>query len=156
MESINLTISNPLEVTRMSKGKGSCIDYGFSNCSVKNNGIVESYVSDHDMIFIEKFCTVPDKQRISYTRNWKILDKPDVLEKLLSFLELELGDSYIIQDNVNTKAEVLIEKLGKTFEKFLPLRERKRKKENAPWMNTDIKTAMRKRKKMETLLEIKN
>ena len=72
-------------------------------------------------------------------------------------MNLELGENYNLEDDVNKKADILIGSLCKTFEKKLPLRKRKRKKQNVPWMNTGIiETAMKKRnRKQKCYLETK-
>ena len=143
-----LTLRNGNNATRESSAKGSktLIDCFFTNFAFKTN-VLKTSISDHYTLAgcfqCNEQLTVSNENILS--RNWSLLDKPNVLDKIRRDLNFK-GTTFLNTQNdlsVNKAFEDLHEILTETLKTHIPLKQRKHR--DKVWIDNTIKNAAAKK-----------
>ena len=138
---------NTTEPTRLTSQSATLVDHMLSNCShrIKSHGVIHSGLSDHSISFLVLKSESSSFPRTVQFRNCKNFD----IDKFISDLRNQPWET--VKDFVNI--DDAVEKWQNMFtyiiDKHMPIRTKRSKQRNTPWMNSNIFKLMKDRDKIK-------
>ena len=119
---------------------GNCIDLIFSNSTdIANSGVVDVNLSDHDLIFATKKKTTPKREHIDFLgRSYRNYDANVFKNKLSTFDWYD----YWLLDDPSLCWGYLLAQIQKEIDTMCPLKKRRVRNTNEPWLNNEILEAI--------------
>ena len=138
---------NTTEPTRVTNQSATLVDHMLSNCShrVKSHGVIHNGLSDHSISFLVLKSESTSFSRTVQFRNCKNFDTDKFKSDLRNQPWEIIKDIENIDDAVRKWEKLLID----VIDKHMPIRTKRSKQRNTPWMNSNIFKLMKDRDKMK-------
>ena len=139
---INKTI--PTRVTHVST---TLVDHMITNCpsKVKKFGVIHNGMSDHSISYLQWNCEATSPPRLISFRNCKNLDPDKFRDDVRGQDWSKLAECQTIDEAVSTWQNLLL----RVVNKHMPIRCKRIRDRDSPWMKSDIYKLMRKRDKIK-------
>ena len=120
--------------------KGNCIDLIFTNSNdIANSGVLDINLSDHDLVFATNKKMTPKREYIDFLgRSYRNYDANSFKNNLLTFDWFD----YWTLDDPNSCWNFLLNRITLEIDKSCPLKKRRVRNSNEPWLCNEILEAI--------------
>ena len=138
---------NKTEPTRITNVTSTLVDHIITNCpdNVKKHGVLHNGMSDHSISYLIWYSKTSASPRLNSFRSCKNLDAEKFRDDIQNQAWSELTDCETVDEAVEVWQKLLLNVVNK----HMPMRTKRVRDRDSPWMTSDIYKLMKKRDKLK-------